>query len=536
MIRQGLLLLLGSLLLLASTTTVLASRLPGTPYPVPSQGLNCSHNQAMVIYDRATILANGGPEDTLALAALAGWYARDCPLMLEEYEHQSAVVLYTNVSNLNEVNLAISMVASHDAALLLSARQWKLYGEQLNATVVANATGLDPVTIWEAQPKAWSSRIFVVADSPYLADYAVFARAFFMYADPVADPTGSMTHLFYRITRTLQPQSAILGWMPGGVPRELLFVTAAAQNASWVHCADGAVNQASLTGFDLPQYKQWPGQNQTALRPKVAPASTLHPSDGAAIHTVTLLWTDGDNTGGYDQQTLIDDNHFNAPGRGHAPMGWTVSPALAELYPALLLELYRNATPNDEFVAGPSGLGYTYPDELRDSATFINLTSAVMNKTDMHTLNLISGNPIETVVRFQEIAEPYARDPQVDGVYYYNYFSYDELIGATAVASDGTPIVGARMWTCNHATLEDCLFSCGPGCLPITAIPDFVDKLQRNASSVHGYSLIALDAWSNTVSAVNTLVDSLHALDGVEVVLPSEFNRRLRAVLANGHA
>jgi hypothetical protein len=51
-----------------------------------------------------------------------------------------------------------------------------------------------------------------------------------------------------------------------------------------------------------------------------------------------------------------------------------------ELDPAVMAHLYANATAMDEFVAGPSGVGYTYPDVLPNLGQFANVTNAIMQK------------------------------------------------------------------------------------------------------------------------------------------------------------
>lgn len=70
---------------------------------------------------------------------------------------------------------------------------------------------------------------------------------------------------------------------------------------------------------------------------------------------VALHWSDGDN---------IQFNHnatydiFNQKGRGQVPVSMTLSPALMEIAPFILRYYYENATENDEFIGGPSGVQY----------------------------------------------------------------------------------------------------------------------------------------------------------------------------------
>lgn len=71
--------------------------------------------------------------------------------------------------------------------------------------------------------------------------------------------------------------------------------------------------------------------------------------------------TDGDNL----QWTLgpwaVSQTWYGSSSRGRVPLGWTYSPATAWVAPSALRWVQRHLTPNDELVAGPSGVGYVYP-------------------------------------------------------------------------------------------------------------------------------------------------------------------------------
>ena len=79
---------------------------------------------------------------------------------------------------------------------------------------------------------------------------------------------------------------------------------------------------------------------------------------------VALHWSDGDN---------IQFNHnatydiFNQQGRGKVPVGMTMAASLQELNPVLLEYFYKNLTPNDELVAGPSGFQFIYGDKYNEN-------------------------------------------------------------------------------------------------------------------------------------------------------------------------
>ena len=71
---------------------------------------------------------------------------------------------------------------------------------------------------------------------------------------------------------------------------------------------------------------------------------------------IAIYLSDGDNVQ-YNQHAML--NLWRNPQRGLCPINWTVSPALADFAPGMLNYYYRTATPNDCFVSGPSGLGYS---------------------------------------------------------------------------------------------------------------------------------------------------------------------------------
>lgn len=75
---------------------------------------------------------------------------------------------------------------------------------------------------------------------------------------------------------------------------------------------------------------------------------------------VAIYISDGDNIQ-YNQRYMrkLWDQTKNI--RGQIPLNWTVSPALADVAPAMLNYYYSTATENDCFVCGPSGLGYAMP-------------------------------------------------------------------------------------------------------------------------------------------------------------------------------
>ncbi|RYD81988.1 MAG: protein containing Coagulation factor 5/8 type [Verrucomicrobiaceae bacterium] len=75
---------------------------------------------------------------------------------------------------------------------------------------------------------------------------------------------------------------------------------------------------------------------------------------------VAIYLSDGDNIQ-YTQRAMRRIWDRAASIRGKTPLNWTIAPGLVDIGPGLLNYYYTTATPNDCFVAGPSGMGYLMP-------------------------------------------------------------------------------------------------------------------------------------------------------------------------------
>ena len=76
--------------------------------------------------------------------------------------------------------------------------------------------------------------------------------------------------------------------------------------------------------------------------------------DAARKHTVTFLMTDGDNIQWLLSGFASGPAWFGSPDRGKVAMGWTISPALAELAPNVMGYIYDHAHAGADQVCGPS--------------------------------------------------------------------------------------------------------------------------------------------------------------------------------------
>ncbi len=114
---------------------------------------------------------------------------------------------------------------------------------------------------------------------------------------------------------------------------------------------------------------------------------------------VSLMWSDGDNIQ-FDANALYR-MFKSAKRRGEIPVGLTIAPALQELNPFLLEYFYQNRTPNDELVAGPSGVQFIYGDYYNAAgySSWLALNKAWLETGGFHTAVLWDATRIE---RFNE--------------------------------------------------------------------------------------------------------------------------------------
>ncbi|MHB9142040.1 MAG: PA14 domain-containing protein [Paludibacter sp.] len=77
---------------------------------------------------------------------------------------------------------------------------------------------------------------------------------------------------------------------------------------------------------------------------------------------VAFILSDGDNLQ-YVEHLMRKT--WNNPDRGKVPMGWTLSPAMLDAMPGALNYYHKTSTVNDNLISGPSGYGYTYPNNWR---------------------------------------------------------------------------------------------------------------------------------------------------------------------------
>lgn len=106
--------------------------------------------------------------------------------------------------------------------------------------------------------------------------------------------------------------------------------------------------------------------------------------------------TDGDNLQ-YLQQYFASGQWWADPNRGKVPIGWSMSPNAAELFPDILEYFLTTKTDNDEFVTPTGGVGLVtpalygkdlYSNHDKVYKDYIRLTSDAMKRMGLVTIQL----------------------------------------------------------------------------------------------------------------------------------------------------
>lgn len=540
---KGLFAVLAICWLLVWPPSASADRVPGSPFPVPSAGLNAS--SSLFLID-----PTGSPgDDLLTLATLQGLLSRTRPTLFrsapgsaydtwrDELTRTWGVTFDTSslpdvwaalarfapnvtgfvIADLTDgsVNAAVALCSAH-GAVAVSARTAPR-AASLGLPLIADARGRDLEWVLATLGTSrFSAKVSLIQDPKKtgMSDVAIAFNALPWY---VADANAS-TGAAPRIWGALSPPFAALGWGPD----ERGTVAAASRAGGGVIASDWAMNLDVLSAFDVPAF-------HPPLVAAVPGAAVSARAAAASTHTAAFLMSDGDNVqwllGGF----ATDAKYWGSPDRGAVPMGWTVSSATADLAPALLSRLYREATPRDALVGGLSGASYAYLDDMAadSAAAAAELTLAFARKAGFTTLNVMtdSNAPLaqEAADALLSVTSP------LNALFVYEYDNYAGLHGSIRFSTTDRPIIGARFNLWGDGTQGGNFFNISQAAAALAGAA-------RDPTSADGYSLIVVHAWSHNVTDARAVAELTAALapGGVDFVTPTELAARVAANVKRG--
>ncbi|HEX3072266.1 MAG TPA: T9SS type A sorting domain-containing protein, partial [Ignavibacteriales bacterium] len=164
----------------------------------------------------------------------------------------------------------------------------------------------------------------------------------------------------------------------------------------------------------------------------------------------------------------------------------------------------------DYFVAGPSGIGYAFPENFKNMETFASRTNDFMKKADLSILNILANNDSD------DYLSPFLKQPDIDAIFFYFYSNYSGGAGKIKW-TEGKPVIYGR-------------YNFWDGVENASSLAGKLNSASRNKYSADGYSLIPVHVWSRSVSDVlecAALLDS-----NVVVVTPDVFVSLIKKNLA----
>lgn len=244
----------------------------------------------------------------------------------------------------------------------IQAYQWALQNAlpDSSARVVA---GLNPNI-------AAGLRSFLVATGAFV--YWLDSRNFL---PNVPNSWQSDRGLMQQIFKAFPPEAVHLGWFID----EGSGVSLTSNAGLPVVASDFFFNLEVWTSIQLTQPPSTLRQHPPAQSmPQVTPDK----------HYISFTVSDGDNLQ-YLQHKML--HNWRDPARGSFPLGWTLSPLVLQAAPALLSYYYETATPNDEFIAAPSGAGYMFPSRWPAQLLpdFLQRTGELMQILDLSALEVL---------------------------------------------------------------------------------------------------------------------------------------------------
>ncbi|MCI2111166.1 MAG: hypothetical protein LKK13_02365 [Bacilli bacterium] len=326
---------------------------------------------------------------------------------------------------------------------------------------------------------------FLIHQSPsnyFLRDYGIAGKAMCFYSSTDDYEVSN------EIKRWAKANAPILGW----TDNEVDFVSSNSLLSKITYAADYSAN---LSFYSAASYKT------LAQRKNDNP---ITPEKGK--HYAAILMSDGDNVQWMENDFSTSNKYYGSPKRGAFPVTWTTSPALYDLAPDILKDLYSKETANDGFIAGPSGVGYVNPYDYASSSIdeYAAKTASYMKASDLHYVNLLDGVVPDPENR-SEVVAPFAKQEGIEGGVWSLGDYYLGGNGSVTWSND-KPFVSVResLWLDTNATDHNKYYGYPE------RIAQRVNAYSKDYTKIEGYSVILAHVWSaGTMQGVSRLASCL---------------------------
>lgn len=384
-------------------------------------------------------------------------------------------------------------------------------------------------TIFEKY-KSQLNPTFLIHQSPsnyFLRDYGIAGKAMCFYA------TTEDYKISNEIKKWADINAPILGW----TDNEVDFVSSNSLLSKITYAADFSAN---LSFYSAASYRTLAQKRTT---------KNITPEKGK--HYAAILMSDGDNVQWMENNFSTSNKYYASPKRGSFPVTWTTSPALYDLAPDILKSLYEKETDNDDFIAGPSGVGYVNPYEYASPSLgeYAAKTASYMEASDLHYVNLLDGVVPDPEDR-SDVVSPFASQEGIEGGVW-DLGDYYMAGNGSVTWSHDKPFVSVResLWLDSNNSDHNKYYGYPE------RVAQRLNAYTKDYTKIEGYSLVLAHVWSSgTMQGVSRLASCLsddvvllsvpqllemikanvpHTnVDALNDVKPSDFDGRLTPLLS----
>lgn len=337
--------------------------LPTFPAPAPTQDLiylNNNTDAEMYLFSSMKGLINRtqprifsyegdahaeGPHTWLN--SLGYKYAETTPWsVLSKYKGEiSGLIVYDDTQE-HTVNLATRLAGDYNALIASPSLLSRLTAAPYNFPILLDLRGQFTSaqqiyqSIFDNHWENTDKRLLIGLSPEHhkgsFREYAVAIGAAVIWLDP---KKTAESNLLNRFLASMPAAANYMGWWPEEEPG----VTRLSNYGFTTIASDYCTNLTFHSG------------TSRLIEPKPMP---VKPTLENKIY-VAFIISDGDNLQYVEHRMrrFWDDSN-----RGSVPIGWTVSPAMVDAMPGALNYFHQSSTANDNLISGPSGYGYTYPN------------------------------------------------------------------------------------------------------------------------------------------------------------------------------
>lgn len=292
-----------------------------------------------------------GPYTWLQSLGLAWTEPADKWSLITKYRSELSGLIVYDPSQVHTVNLATIIAKDKKALIASPSLLQKLTSAPYNLRVLTDLRGRFKSKLevyqhiysqyWRQLDKRVLIGLNPDAHKAALREYATAIGAAIIWLDPKVAGESELLNSFLS---TMPAGANYMGWWPEEAPG----VERASRYGIATIASDYATNLTVHSG--MPR--------TVKLKP-VPPKPTLQNK-----LYVAFILSDGDNLQ-YVEHLMR--KLWGNPDRGSVPIGWTISPAMLDAMPGALNYYWQSATDNDNLISGPSGYGYTYPNDWPDA-------------------------------------------------------------------------------------------------------------------------------------------------------------------------